>query len=648
MCGIAGLFRPGGLLRGDRAALGAMNATLRHRGPDAEGLWFDEAAGVGLAQQRLAIQDLSPAGAQPMVSHSGRYAITFNGEIYNFKELRGNLQAQGVAPNWRGHSDTEAALAAIDAFGLDHALRMLTGMFAFILFDKQSGAVIIGRDPFGEKPLHVAEVDGAFLFASEIKAFRAFPGWQGTVDRAALTAFLRHGYIPEPMSLYAGLWKVMPGEYCVFPPGSAKAPQRQRYWDSFAEASKARASRFAGSAAEAESELDRLIHASIRRQMVADVPVGAFLSGGIDSSTIAAVMQAESTRPIETFTIGFNEANFDESPYARDVARHLGTQHHEVILSASDASDLVTAMPDVYDEPFADPSQLPTYLVARFARTKVTVALSGDAGDELFAGYGRYHSLRRKWEKGLSGSLTRHASAAYARLLLNGAVRPAEALGLVRLAGHRIQPLKLRLEDMAARFEAPDAMSAYARSFTVTDQAHRLVLGGEVETDDLVARVGGEAGWSVLEQASLYDVHRYLPGDILVKVDRAAMAHGLETRVPLLDPDIARFAWSLPDEIRVLGGQRKGLLKAVLDRYVPRSLWDRPKRGFGIPAAEWLRGALRPLAETLFARDALTRGGYLDAEAVRAIWEDFCEGGQRRVNLVWTLFVLQLYLQRES
>lgn len=644
MCGIAGLFRPGGLREHDQDAVRRMNAALAHRGPDDVGLWPDDHGGVVLAQRRLAIQDLSPAGAQPMRSASGRYSITYNGEIYNFHALRARLEAEGRAPNWRGHSDTEVMLAAIEAYGVSAALEMLSGMFAIALFDRETKTLTLARDPFGEKPLHIATVDGALLFASEIKALRAHPAWQGNIDRAAVTAFLRHGYIGQPLTLYREARKLAPGTATHWTHGAGLSDGvTETYWSAFEEARKARERRFSGTPDEAEAELDRLIHHAISEQVIADVPVGAFLSGGIDSSTIAAIMQAQRATPIETFSLGFREEAFNEAPYARDVAKHLGTSHNEIVLSGEDARGLLTAMPKVYDEPFADPSQLPTYMVARFARTKVTVSLSGDAGDELFAGYGRYHSLRRKWEKG-GGALTRLASHTYARSLIVLAVAPAETLGLKRIAGNAVGPLRLRLEDMAAKFAASDAITAHERGFTVTDQAHRLVLGGDKAVDPLVARIGAMNTWSVLEQASLLDAERYLTDDILVKVDRAAMAHSLEARVPLLNKEIARYAWSLPDHLRMLNGERKGLLKAVLGRYVPRELWDRPKRGFGIPVAQWLRGPLRPLAAELLSREKLDRQGLLDADLVVAIWEDFLAGGQRRTNLIWTLFVLQLYL----
>lgn len=654
MCGIAGLLRPGGLAARDLESLGRMTGELAHRGPDAGGAWSDAPAGIAFGHRRLSIVDLSPAGAQPMLSASGRYCIAFNGEIYNFAELRADLESCGLAPVWRGHSDTEVLLAAIEAFGLDGALLRVRGMFAFGLFDAQSGKLFLARDAFGEKPLHIGYVDGALLFASELKAFKAHPAWRGEIDRQAVASFLRHGYISAPMTFYADARKVRPGSYLVVDAEavSARSPVEHIWFDVREIAASARRERFGGGPKEAVAELDRLLNASISRQAVADVPVGAFLSGGIDSSTVAAIMQSQRSSPIETFSLGFVEPAFNEAPYARDVARHIGSSHNEIILSGDHARDLIAEMPDVYDEPFADPSQLPTSMVARFARTKVTVCLSGDAGDELFAGYGRYHAIRKRWSgaglRGASGKALRMASSAYANVLLAGAIAPARALGLKTLAGHALGPLHLRLKGLAARASAGFALEAYERSFTVADQAHLFVCGAQPCVDPLIAQIAGNEDWSVLGQSGVFDVLRYLPDDILVKVDRAAMAHSLETRVPLLDPDIARFAWSLPDEILTMGGERKGPLKGVLGKYVPKALWDRPKRGFGVPAAAWLRGPLRAMADDLFAHETLERQGLLNADMVRDVWRDFLAGGQRRVNLVWTLFILQLYMSRED
>lgn len=648
MCGISGLFRPGGLTPSDLPALKRMNEAIRHRGPDDEGIWSREPRGIALGQRRLAIQDLSPAGAQPMLSASGRYAITLNGEIYNFHDLRAELEEAGKAPAWRGHSDTEVALAAIEAFGLDGALPRLRGMFAFALFDHQNGTLALVRDPMGEKPLFWSEIDGALSFASELKALKAHPAWRGDLDRTALTQFLRHGYIVAPATLYRSAHKIRPGSCRMFGPGEGGAGREVVYWDSVAIATASKANRFAGSFEDATNELDRLLHASIRRQVIADVPVGAFLSGGIDSSTIAAIMQAQRSTPIETFSLGFKEAEFDESRFARDIARHLGTSHNEIQLSGQDACDLVTRMPAIYDEPFADPSQLPTWLVTQFARTKVTVALSGDAGDELFAGYGRYHSLRRKWDSGLRGRAHRLGASLYYQMLRLGLVRPALMLGRTHLRKRSLQALDLRLSDLEASMGAGNVVEAYERSFTVLDPAHRLVRGAMPAFEPLIGVLAGRGDWSALDKATVLDAVRYLPDDILVKVDRAAMAHSLETRIPLLDPDIIRFAWSLPDDLKASGRERKALLRAVLGRYVPRTLWDRPKQGFGIPAADWLRGPFRSLALDLFSTERLNRQGLLDTTLVQAIWADFLGGGQRRVNLIWTLFVAQLYLDAEE
>ena len=645
MCGIVGLFRPGGLLPNEGERLSPLCARLAHRGPDSDGLWLDESAGIALGHRRLSIIDLSPAGAQPMHSASGRYTIIFNGEIYNFADLREGLAMRGLAPDWRGHSDTEILLACIEAFGLDTTLIRLRGMFAFALFDAHEQALHLVRDAFGEKPLYLARINGAFVFGSELKSIQAHPDFARSINPQSLVAFVRHGYLGATGSLYNDVAQIAPGScVTITRAGESKAAQ---WWDHEAIAAEARRERFEGSDGEAVELLDRLIHASIARQSVADVRVGAFLSGGIDSSTIAAIMQAQRATRIDTFTLGFQEEAFNEAPYARDVARHIGSNHHEIVLSGEDARDLVARMPDIYDEPFADPSQLPTVLLAGFARRGVTVCLSGDAGDELFAGYGRYHAINKRWSQGIGGVAIRAASVAYAQALLC-VLGPAKAIGLKRIFGRGLWPLHLRLQGLKNRSQAAYALQAYERSFTVTDQAHSFVHDGQPLHDPFVARIASHQDWSVLEQATMLDCYRYLPDNILVKVDRAAMSHSLETRIPLLDPDIAAFAWSLTDAQRLMNGERKGILKAVLNRYVPRELWDRPKRGFGIPAAAWLRGPFRELAADLFSPARLRRQSLLDEAAVTQIWQDFLNGGQRRSNLIWTLFILQLYLAREE
>lgn len=650
MCGIAGIYAPLGSPALEPAALAAMGEAIRHRGPDAGDIWRDVEAGIGLVHRRLSILDLSPAGAQPMHSPCGRYVISYNGEIYNYLELRRELEEAGLAPDWRGHSDTEVLLAGIRAWGLAETLKRTAGMFAIALWDRERRVLSLSRDRFGEKPLHVGLFGGEIAFASEIKALRTHPAWTGEIDRQAIALCLRHGYIPAPRTAFTQAVKIAPGTIVEIDAG-ALAPQSWRvtpWWDTLEEARIARRNRFSGSDQEAVDQLDELLRASVARQMISDVPLGAFLSGGIDSSTIAAMMQSLSAVPVETFSLGFHDKATNEAEFARAVANHLGTRHNEIYLTGEEARDLVEKMPDVYDEPFTDQSQLPTYMVARFARSRVTVSLSGDAADELFAGYGRYHSIDRQWQGTLSARIGRAARRAYVSAQLAGLVAPAERLGLSRIGRKSPAGLRLRLEEKLAGLTARSAVAAYERKFTLMDTAHRLVPGSARETHPLADTVAQETGWSVLEQASLLDLVHYLPDDILVKVDRAAMAHALETRVPFLDPAVVRFALSLPDRVRLMGGQRKGVVRQVLGRYVPAALWDRPKRGFGIPSADWLKGPLRPLAEDMFSSAQIARLGLLDEELVRLFWDDFLAGDRRRANMVWAMFVVQLTLSRHT
>lgn len=650
MCGIAGIYAPLGSPALEPAALAAMGEAIRHRGPDAGDIWRDAEAGIGLVHRRLSILDLSPAGAQPMHSPCGRYVISYNGEIYNYLDLRRELEEAGLAPDWRGHSDTEVLLAGIRAWGLAETLKRTAGMFAIALWDRERRVLSLSRDRFGEKPLHVGLFGGEIAFASEIKALRTHPAWTGEIDRQAIALCLRHGYIPAPRTAFTQAVKIAPGTIVEID-ADALTPERWRvtpWWDTLEEARIARRNRFSGSDAEAVDQLDELLRASVARQMISDVPLGAFLSGGIDSSTIAAMMQSLSAVPVETFSLGFHDKATNEAEFARAVAGHLGTRHNEIYLTGEEARDLVEKMPDVYDEPFTDQSQLPTYMVARFARSRVTVSLSGDAADELFAGYGRYHSIDRQWQGTLSARIGRAARRAYVSAQLAGLVAPAERLGLSRIGRKSPAGLRLRLEEKLAGLTARSAVAAYERKFTLMDTAHRLVPGSTRETHPLADTVAQETGWSVLEQASLLDLVHYLPDDILVKVDRAAMAHALETRVPFLDPAVVRFALSLPDRVRLMGGQRKGVVRQVLGRYVPAALWDRPKRGFGIPSADWLKGPLRPLAEDMFSPAQIARLGLLDEELVRLFWDDFLAGDRRRANMVWAMFVVQLTLSHHT
>lgn len=650
MCGIAGLFNPRALAPEAVGAIGCMIDAIAHRGPDGEGTWFDLERGIGLGHRRLAIIDLTDTGLQPMHSASGRFTITFNGEIYNYSDLRATLERENRAPAWRGTSDTEVLLAAIDAWGLASTLERARGMFALGLWDREAGTLSLARDPAGEKPLYVGWLGRTVVFGSELKALTAHPQWRGEIDRDAIAQCLRQGQIGAPRTLWQNVRKVSPGAIMTLSrehPDPATAPE-VLYWDAFAEAAAARRNRFEGSPQDAVTRLDQLLHDVVSRQMVSDVPLGAFLSGGIDSSTIAAVMQAVSDRPVQSFALGFHEKDANEAEFAKAIAGHLGLDHHEIYLSGEDARDLVVDMPAIYDEPFTDSSQIATYLISRFARETVTVALSGDAGDELFGGYNRYFKAQRLWSGTTTARIKRCAEYAAITALDRAFLSPAERLGLAEVAGRNVTATRLQLDRRRATLAASTPVGGYEASFTGLDATHLLVPGAAPSHDPMLERIAGEAGWSVLEQTSFLDMVRYLPDDILVKVDRAAMAVSLETRIPMLDPEIMRFAYSLPDEIKLMGGKSKGVLRGVLERYVPRTLWDRPKMGFGVPTAAWLRGPLFDLASDLFSRETLRSTGILDEDRVIAIWQEFQKNPSLRPKIVWTLFVTQLFLVRAT
>lgn len=645
MCGIVGLLRSNILFRRDCSDVLMMRDSLIHRGPDASGIWSDADAGIVLGHRRLSILDLSDAGAQPMVSHSSRYVIVFNGELYNYKEIKDSLSDSFV---WRGHSDTEVLLAAIEAWGVGIALKRSRGMFAFALWDIRERKLFLARDPIGEKPLYVAECAGSILFGSELKALMHYPSLDKGFDLDAVALALRHGFIPSPRTLFRSVCKIAPGEIVAISKDglSPKHWSREKYFDALQVARDCRGNRFKGSPEEAVDIFQELLSKSVKRQMVADVPIGAFLSGGIDSSLITAVMQHQGSAPVETFTLGFHEQEMDEASFARPIAQYLGVRHNEIYLSGEDARSIIDKMPNVYDEPFADDSQLPTYLLAGFTRNRVTVSLTGDAGDELFGGYRRYESFRRRWNGSILGKYQKFFQKLYGMGLLKLITEPAIKIGCENLGAKNLRTYQLRLEERVARLGSESPIAAYEGGFSHIDQAHLLVPGASKASDSIIAEVAAQEGWSILEQISFLDILRYLPDDILVKVDRAAMAHSLETRIPLLDPDIVRFSFSIPDEIKLMNGEPKGILKSLLNRYVPRELWDRPKRGFGVPTASWLKGPLFEMASDLFSQDSLRRVGVLDKTYVNAYWEEFKEGTGRRSNIIWALFIIQLYLDR--
>ena len=645
MCGLTGFWSIVG--KGDAPALAASMADrLAHRGPDDSGVWTDAESGIALAHRRLSIVDLSAAGHQPMLSASGRWVLAYNGEVYNHLVLRRQLEASGEAPPWRGHSDTETLLAGFEAWGVDETLKRSVGMFALALWDRHERALWLARDRIGEKPLYYGWQGNTFLFGSELKALRAHPAFNAAVDRGALALLLRHNYVPGPHSIYAGIHKLPPGTWLKLAAGQ-RDPEPVAFWSLAGIAEGGTAEPFAGTETEAIDTLERLLGNSVRGQMMADVPLGALLSGGIDSSLITALMQASSTRPVRTFTIGFEEKQYDEAVHARAVAAHLGTDHTELRLSANDALSLIPQLPTMYDEPFADSSQLPTHLVMKLARQHVTVALSGDAGDEFFGGYNRYFLGPAVWKR--IGWMPLPVRKAVGMALTS---IPAETMN--RVAGPFTRRFGIALPgDKAHKLGSRMRQMAGIDDFLVglvTEWPHapEMVVNGHIPYNLLDQRAHWPRLSSPVSKMMALDALTYLPDDILVKVDRASMAVSLETRAPFLDLDVMEFAWSLPMSMKLRDGKGKWILRQLLDRHVPRELTNRPKMGFGIPLDAWLRGPLREWAESLLAEDRLRREGYLDPMPIRAAWERHVRGEASFGYRLWSVLMFQAWLERSG
>jgi asparagine synthase (glutamine-hydrolysing) len=626
-----------------RARALAMAAALSHRGPDDSGAWVDEVCGVALGHRRLSIIDLSPLGHQPMTSESGRFVVSYNGEIYNYRELRAELEASGA--RMPGQSDTTVLLAAVERWGFEQALKRFNGMFAIALWDREERRLFLARDRFGEKPLYYGVIGTTLYFGSELKALRAHPAFRDEVDRASLAQFLRFTCVPAPRSILAHVRKLPAGCWAAFGAKAEPIHAPTPYWSMAEVALAGESDRFKGSEEDAVGELDRLLRASIRARMVADVPLGAFLSGGIDSSTVVALMQAQSERPIRTFTIGFEEAAFNEAKAAKAVANHLGTDHTELYVTAEQAQGVIPKLPALYDEPFADSSQIPTFLVAELARRDVTVALTGDGGDELFGGYNRYPWAETLW-KWLSPVPLRGRRLAAAALDLaepewiDSVARVCDRWlpeGLRhRMPGEKVQKLVevLRVRDREALFlRLLSAWQDPSAVVGVEDPVHPLLNGARPRVADFTERM------------MCTDTLLYLPDDILVKVDRAAMGVSLESRVPMLDPEIASFASRLPMSFKVHGLKGKRVLRKVLARYVPHELFERPKMGFGVPIGDWLRGPLRPWAEAELDEGKLERTGYFKAEPIRKMWRQHCLGHRNLQGELWPILMFQAWLE---
>lgn len=653
MCGLTGFLSRGPWNHRDTALplLGRMAATISSRGPDDFGTWHDP-IGIGLAHRRLSIVDLSSAGHQPMVCHAERLVMVFNGEIYNHLALRGELHAQGRAPAWRGHSDTETLLAGFLVWGVRATIERCVGMFAFAVWDRHDQVLHLGRDRLGEKPLYYGwqgQGEAAtFLFGSELKALKAHPAFEADVDRNALSLLMRHGYITAPHSIYQGINKLPPG-YLLTISLERREPCLSAYWSFPAVAERAAAAPLNGNQEQIADELEVLLKSAVSQQMVADVPLGAFLSGGIDSSVVVALMQVQSSRPVKTFSIGFHEAGYNEAEYAKAVAKHLHTDHTELYVSAQQALDVIPKLPQLYCEPLADPSQIPTFLVSQLARQQVTVALSGDAGDELFGGYTRYQLADRLWKR-------------VSRM-------PHHTRGLVASAIHLLSqptwnallspfqpwlPSALRRGNVGERaYKGAELLRTntldelYLKLITHWEPEN-LVLGGKEPLSCLRKMPLTLQGLDTVQRMMALDTLTYLPDDILAKVDRAAMGVSLETRTPFLDHRVVEFAWRIPQSMKLQDGQTKRILREVLYRHVPKALIERPKMGFGVPIDVWLRGPLRDWAEDLLSDSRLRRDGFFNPVPIRKKWAEHLSGQCDWQYLLWDVLMFQAWLNNEA
>jgi len=647
MCGIAGFWGQSAPVDALGAMARAMGEAIAHRGPDGRGEWAQPDCGLALSHRRLAIIDLTEAGHQPMHAASGRWTIVFNGEIYNYLVVRAELERAKGGVAWRGHSDTELLIEAIDYWGVEGTLSRCDGMFAFAAWDHAEARLVLARDRLGEKPLYYGQMpDGTLLFGSELRALYAHPSWRGQIDRDAVGLLMHYNSIPAPWSIWQNVAKLPPAHWLEVRDRRAGAPRP--YWSLRDAMQAGESSRQAPPGAEGAwvDQLEAVLGEVVEQEMLSDVPLGAFLSGGIDSSLVVAMMQKRAARPVKTFTIGFREDAFDEARYARDVAAHLGTEHREFYLSGNDALAVVPRVADLYDEPFSDSSQLPTWLVSHFARQHVTVALSGDAGDELFAGYTRYlvgdgfwrrasrvpYPMRRLIAAGLNVVPGRAWDA------LGGALGPLCPRLLRNSPGDKFSRVARMLRERSPAGFYDELISHWK------DPA-ALVPGARLAPLEL-AESAARAGLSDIEFMQAHDTLAYLPNDILVKVDRAAMAVSLETRAPFLDRRVLEFAWTVPESLKVRDGNGKWLMRELLARHVPRPLFERPKQGFGIPLGPWLRGPLRDWAEALLSPAALADSGLFDPAPIRRKWQEHLSGQAAWHYYLWDVLMFQAWYQR--
>ena len=680
MCGIVGVLDNSATQKGNLYKIvQGMALAISYRGPDDNGIWVDKNSQIALGHRRLSIVDLSSAGHQPMHSASGRYILVFNGEIYNHLEIRLELEVLGVSSGWRGYSDTETLLAGFEQWGIVPTLNRSIGMFAFALWDVDTRTLHLARDRFGEKPLYYgwtndvhsngrAKNNAAFIFGSELKALRAYPGFLNNISRSALANYLKFSYVPAPQSIYQDIYKLEPGcllslssQFSVVPSEALRAPFSSDYctlqrWWSLANTVESGSKNIITNETEAVLQLEQSLCEAVQVQSQADVPLGAFLSGGIDSSIIVALMQEQNIRPIKTFTVGFEEAGFDESPYARNVAQYLGTNHSELFVTAAEAQTVIPQLSTIYDEPFADPSQIPTYLVCKAARKKVTVALSGDAGDELFGGYNRYFWGPNIWNRlAWLPYPVRHAlGAAIYAVPITGWDTLSYPVNALLPSGKRIARVGDRAHKLAARLDKVRNLDDLYHSLVSEWQGVQIVKGISIVDNntmqELPSLLDDPLPTYGMEQSQLRMMYRdsttYLPDDILCKVDRAAMANSLETRVPFLDHRVVELAWQLPLNMKIRGNESKWALRQVLYKRVPRELIDRPKAGFAIPIAQWLRGPLREWAEDLLEETRLQSEGYFYPAPIRIKWAEHLSGRRDHASSLWSVLMFQSWLEK--
>jgi len=644
MCGIAGILVKNRMnYSGDLSEqVTHMSTAMISRGPDDGGVWIDKAAGVALSHRRLSIVDLSPAGHQPMESVSGRYTIVFNGEIYNHKEIRYNLR--GKVSCWRGHSDTETLLNAIEVWGLEPTLKKCEGMFALAVWDRAKSILMLARDRLGEKPLYYGwQGEGSnkvFLFGSELKALRKHPSFKFDINHDAINLLLRHNCIPAPYSIYNKISKLMPGNILSISINDTE-PKISEYWSLKEVAMKGLNSLHSGNDAEVVNGLEDVLKQSVKQQMVADVPLGAFLSGGIDSSLIAALMQQQSKQPIKTFTIGFSDNSYNEAKHAKEVAKHLNTAHTELYVSHHDAINVIPKLPNIYDEPFSDSSQIPTFLVSQLAREHVTVSLSGDAGDELFCGYNRYLLTDQLWGKlsilpvsmrrGLASMMTTLSPETFNKFL-----------GF--LSYNRIGE---KIHKAAGVMGASSINELYLGLVSHWNNPESIVLNSNEPITQLTNDTFNLSQLSQIQKMMLMDTLTYLPDDILTKVDRAAMGVSLETRIPFLNHNVVEYAWRMPMIFKVRNGESKWALRQILYKYIPKEMIERPKMGFGVPIDSWLRGPLREWAEELLDESRLRQEGFFNPEQIRQKWREHLSGTRNWQHQLWDVLMFQAWLEEQ-